>query len=270
MQLTSYSEGFVSELVARGFLVIRLDNRDMGLSQGFEHAGRPNPRRILTKRLMGLRPDVPYRLDDMADDCAGLLDHLGIKQAHIAGCSMGGMIAQLVAIRHPERSLSLTSIMSTTGHSMLPRPHPEAAAVLSQRRADPRTRRDAYLDEAVEISRILGSPAHPEDAAEVRKKAAADLDRAFRPSGFARQYAAILAAPHRRRALRALDLPATVIHGAADPLVPIAAGRDTAEHLRGATLHEIDGMGHNLPAALAPRIADAIAEVAKRAHRAAA
>lgn len=270
MQLTGYPEGFVTALTTRGFRVIRLDNRDMGLSDGFEAAGRPNPRRVLTTRLMGLRPDVPYTLADMAADCAGVLDHLGIERAHIAGCSMGGMIAQLVAIRHPGRALSLTSIMSTTGHPMLPRPHPEAAAVLSQRRANPRTHREDYLDEAVDIAQILGSPGFPEDPAEIRARAAADLDRAFRPSGFARQYAAILAAPHRRRALSALRLPAAVIHGTADPLVPIAAGRDTADHLPGAVLTEIDGMGHNLPAALHTPIAEAITAVADRSEQAAA
>ncbi len=270
MQLVRYSQAFVDELTQRGFLVIRMDNRDMGLSEGCESEGIPNHRKILAARLVGLRASVPYTLDDMAADCVGVLDHLGIERAHIAGCSMGGMIAQLVAIHHAPRTLSLTSIMSSTGHPMLPRPTPEAAAVLTQRRANPETHREAYLNEAVEIARVLGSPGYPDDDAVSRARAAADLDRAFRPSGFARQYAAILAAPHRRRALADVRVPATVIHGTDDPLVPIAAGRDTAQSLPDCELLEIDGMGHNIPDALNAAIADALAKVAERAARAAA
>lgn len=265
MQLTRYTETFVGQLLQRGFQVIRMDNRDIGLSDGFEGASLPSQRRILTARLLGQRPGVPYMLEDMAQDCIGLLDHLGIARAHIAGSSMGGMIAQLVAIHHPERTLSLASIMSTTGHPMLPRATPEALAVLSMRRADPATDRARYLEESVEISRVLGSPNYPEDAQLIRARTAADLDRSFRPSGFARQYAAILAAPHRRRGLAGVTVPSMVIHGSDDPLVPIAAGKDTARSLPACDLVEINGMGHNIPEQLAPRVAQALAQLAQRA-----
>lgn len=265
MQLTRYTEAFVDQLIQRQFFVIRMDNRDIGLSDGFETASVPSQRKILTARLLGRKPNVPYTLDDMANDCVNVLDHLGIAKAHIAGSSMGGMIAQLVAIHHPGRTLSLSSIMSTTGHPTLPRATPEAQAVLTQRRADPETAREVFLDEAVEISRVLGSPGFPEDMDRIRARAAADLDRAFRPSGFGRQYAAIVAAPHRRKALAGVKVPSTVIHGSDDPLVPFAAGKDTAKSLANCDFVEITGMGHNIPELLNTRIADALAKVALRA-----
>ena len=185
--------------------------------------------------------------------------------AHIMGCSMGGMITQLLAIRHPDKVLSITSVMSTTGHPSLPRATPAAQAVLAQKRSDPVSQRDAYLSESVEAAITIGSPAYPEDPDMLRARAAADLDRAFRPSGFARQYAAILASPHRRTELTKLALPALVIHGTDDPLVTIEGGRDTAACIPGCELIEIAGMGHNIPEALYAQISDAIARVAGRA-----
>lgn len=264
LQLTRYTERFCGMLADHGFRVIRMDNRDVGLSGGFDSDGIPDFRMISADRKAGLQPQVPYGLEDMADDCAGLLSHLEMGPAHVAGMSMGGMITQLMAIRHPEQVTTITSVMSTTGHPELPRATPEAQAVLVQRRSDPETQRDAFLDEAVETARVIGSPAYPEDPADIRERAAADLDRAFRPTGFARQYGAILAAPQRREALERLSLPALVIHGTDDPLIPVEHGRDTAKHIPGCDLLEIEGMGHDLPAALDKTITDALAGVAAR------
>ncbi|GAA5234555.1 alpha/beta fold hydrolase [Verticiella sediminum] len=264
-QLTRWSEPFVQTLAAHGFRVIRFDNRDIGLSDGHEDAGVPDFRAVLAAKARGEAPAVPYTLDDMADDVAALLDHLQIERAHVAGASMGGMIAQLVAIRHPQRTASLTSIMSSTGNPDLPKATDAASQALTGRRADPRVDRAAFLDEAVMRAQVIGSPAHAEDAAELRARAEEDLDRAFRPDGFARQYAAILAAPDRRPALARLSVPTLVIHGADDPLVRAEGGRDTAAHVPGARLLEIAGMGHNIPHALNRQIADAIAELAARA-----
>lgn len=263
-QLTRYSETFCEELAQRGFYVIRMDNRDIGLSGGNEADGVPNFHAILAARAIGSKPRVPYTLNHMADDCAGLLDVIGVERAHVMGCSMGGMITQLLAIRHPDKVLSITSIMSTTGHPSLPRATPAAQAVLAQKRSDPVSQRDAYLSESVEAAITIGSPAYPEDPDMLHARAAADLDRAFRPSGFARQYAAILASPHRRNELEKLALPALVIHGTDDPLVTIEGGRDTAACIPGCELIEIAGMGHNIPEALYAQISEAIARVASR------
>jgi len=265
-QLTRYSDTFTEQLASRGFYVIRMDNRDIGLSGGYEKDGVPSFHKIIAARVVGARPRVPYTLDHMADDCAGLLDALGIDKAHIAGASMGGMIGQLLAIRHPEKVASLTSIMSTTGHPSLPRAKPSAQAVLSQQRSDPVKQREAYLDESVTAAVTIGSPGYPEDTDMLRARAAADLDRAFRPSGFARQYAAILAAPHRRNELAKLTIPALVIHGTDDPLVTVEGGRDTAANIPGCELVEIPGMGHNIPEALYATVCDAIQGVAARAY----
>lgn len=212
----------------------------------------------------------PYRLEDMADDAAGLLDALEIDRAHVVGASMGGMIAQLVAIHHPGRVASLTSIMSTTGNPALPRAAPEVQGLLTRRRPSPVTDREAYLDEAVASAQALGSPAWPDYPDWLRARSAASLDRAYRPAGMARHYAAILAAPDRRSGLAGLTVPCTVIHGAEDPLVLPQGGRDTAASIPGARLEEIAGMGHNIPQALEGWIADLIAETVARALPAAA
>ncbi len=264
-QLTRWSEKFTNQLVQRGYRVIRMDNRDIGLSDSFDSAGVPDFKAIMAAKAEGQPLPVPYTLDDMAADAAALLDHLGIERAHVVGSSMGGMIVQLLAINHPEKVASLTSIMSTTGHPDLPRATPEAQAVLTGPRVDPTQDREAYLDRSVASARVIGSPGHPEDTALIRAKAAADLDRAYRPDGFARQYAAILAAPHRREQLRALAVPALVIHGVDDPLVRIEGGRDTASSIPNAEMLEVPGMGHNIPEPLYELVIDAIERTAKRA-----
>lgn len=264
-QMLWWKDSFVKTLADRGFRVIRLDNRDTGLSDGFEKSGIPDIQSMMADRAAGRALAPPYRLDDMADDCADLLTALGINATHVAGGSMGGMIAQLLAIRHPERVLSLTSIMSGTGNPALPGATPQAQAVLLRPRLSPETDREGWLEASVSGALILGSPGYPEDPADLRAASEASLDRAYRPSGFLRHYAAVMAAPDRRPLLKDLRLPVTVIHGADDPLVRPEGGRDTAAAIPGALYHEIPGMGHNIPQALEAQIADLIAETAARA-----
>jgi len=264
-QMLWWKDSFVAALADRGFRVIRMDNRDTGLSDGFEKSGIPDIQSMMADRAAGRKLSPPYRLDDMADDCADLLTALGVSAAHVVGGSMGGMIAQLLAILHPERVLSLTSIMSGTGNPALPGAAPQAQAVLLRPRVSPETDREGWLEASVSGALVLGSPGYPEDPADLRAAAEASLDRAYRPTGFLRHYAAVMAAPDRRPLLKDLRLPVTVIHGADDPLVRPEGGRDTAAAIPGAQYHEIPGMGHNIPQALEGHIADLIAETAARA-----
>ena len=261
-QMTRWSGSLVDHLVTAGFRVIRMDNRDAGLAGTNAPDTYPDIAALVQAKMAGQPLDVPYHLRDMADDAAALLTDLDITAAHVVGMSMGGMIAQLLAIHHPDRVLSLTSIMSTTANPALPRAKPEAQAVLGGRRISPMDDREAYLTQSVANARILGSPAYPEPEAEIRAKSAIDVDRAYRPDGFLRQYAAIIAAENRRPLLAQLSVPALVIHGTDDPLVPVEAGRDTAASIPGARMLEIPGMGHNIPAALEATISVAIAELA--------
>ncbi|SDX01189.1 Pimeloyl-ACP methyl ester carboxylesterase [Albimonas donghaensis] len=264
MQMTRYSDAFCAALADRGFRVIRMDNRDIGLSQGFDAAGIPDFKALVAERMAGRTPSAPYTLVDMADDAAGLIEALGLGPTHVVGSSMGGMIVQLMAIHHADKLRSVTSIMSTTGHGDLPQATPEAMAVLTGPRIDPFEDREAYLAQSVVSAGVIGSPGWPEDEALIRARAVADVERAYRPAGFARQYGAILATPDRRAALGGVDLPFLVIHGTDDPLVRVEGGRDTAASVPGAEMLEIPGMGHNIPAGLIPRITDAIARIAGR------
>jgi pimeloyl-ACP methyl ester carboxylesterase len=224
----------------------------------------PNVLELMQKVASGARPDVPYTLDDMADDTAGILDALGLESAHVVGASMGGMIVQTLAILHPQRVRSLTSIMSTTGDPALPPAKPEAMAVLL---APPPSEREASIERGVQTWRTIGSPGFPFDEANVRKRAALAYDRCFHPEGTARQLAAILVHGSRRARLAHLKVPALVIHGAADPLVPIEGGRDTAASIPGAELLVIEGMGHDLPQGAWPQIVGAIATHVERAEK---
>jgi pimeloyl-ACP methyl ester carboxylesterase len=257
-QLTLWPIELVEALTGRGFHVIRHDNRDIGLSQKFTQHGTPDIRRVALMRLFGLRPRLPYRLIDMADDAAALLGRLGISQAHVVGASMGGMIAQLMAIGHPERLLSLTSIMSTTGNRRLPPARPEAVAALLDPAPANATLED-IIPRGFRISRAIGSPGYPSDPERLRERITRDFNRSFHPTGAARQLAAIIDDGDRRKRLRAVTAPTLVIHGEDDPLVPVEGGRDTAAHIPGARLHTIPGMGHDLPLALVDPIADLIA-----------
>lgn len=266
-QLTLWPVELCEALVSRGFRVIRYDNRDVGLSTKFVDAPVPQLPAVLAAVMSGQDPKVSYRLDDMAADAAGLLDALGLERAHIVGASMGGMIAQLFAAAYPARTLSLTSIMSTTGNSSVPPASPEAIGVLMSRPQGGDV--DAVVEFGVKAARVIGSPAYPADEAVLRARVRRDVERSNYPAGFARQMAAIYANGDRRAKLASITAPTVVIHGAADPLVPVEGGRDTAASIKGAELIEIEGMGHDLPLALIDRIADAIAAVAKRAKVAA-
>ncbi len=258
-QMILWDEAFCESLAGRGYRVIRFDNRDVGLSTWLDHLGTPNLLAVMSARLFGRKVDAPYLVSDMAADAAALVDALGLDAAHVVGASMGGMIAQAMAIEHPGRVLSLTSMMSTTGEPSLPQSKPEAREVLLS--PAPRDREQA-IERAVRIFRAIGSPGFPFDEERIRGYAARSFDRAFNPAGAARQLTAIVASGSRKRALAALRVPTLVIHGSDDPLVPVTCGVDTAESIPGAKLVVIDGMGHDLPRQAWPRIVGAIDDLA--------
>jgi pimeloyl-ACP methyl ester carboxylesterase len=257
MQLIHWDRELCDLFAERGFHVIRFDNRDAGLSTKVD-APVPNIRGLMA----GFPVQVPYQLDDMATDTLGLLDELGIQRAHVAGVSMGGMIAQTMAIRSPERVLSLASMLSTTGERRAGTPKVRVWSVLMRRA--PRVR-DAYIEYFVRVMRMIGSPGYRADLERIRERAAESYDRCHHPAGTARQLAAILASGSRTQALRMLDVPTLVIHGENDPLVPLRAGQATARSIPGADLLTIPGMGHDLPPQLWPTFVDAIAKNAERA-----
>ena len=262
-QLTLWPIELVQALVARGFRVIRYDNRDIGLSTKFDAAGVPDLPTLMMKAMMGGAVSVPYTVDDMAADGVALLDALGIGSAHVVGASMGGMIAQLIAADHPARVRSLVSIMSTTGNRAVPPARPDALAALMAR---PTTAdRDVIVAYGMKVAQVIGSPGYPADPERLRARVSSDFERSFAPAGAMRQMAAIVAAGDRRDKLARIAVPTTVIHGADDPLVSVEGGRDTAASIPGADLRVIAGMGHDLPLALVDEIADAIAATAARA-----
>lgn len=260
-QLTLWPDEFVDALVAHGFRVIRYDNRDVGLSTRFDDAGVPNLKWMFVKAALKLPIRSAYTLADMAADGMALLDHLGIERAHIVGASMGGMIAQHIAARYPDRVLSLTSVMSTTGNPRLPRAQKEAMRVLANRPMGGDA--EATIAYSVNAARVIGSPAYPAAEDRLQRRVRSDYERGWYPQGVARQMAAIVADGDRRPMLKGIKAPTLVIHGEADPLVPIAGGRDTAANIPGARLLTIAGMGHDLPLALVDTLADAIAAHAK-------
>jgi pimeloyl-ACP methyl ester carboxylesterase len=257
MQLIHWDIELCEQFAERGFHVIRFDNRDAGLSTKID-APVPNVMRLMA----GLPTKVPYLLRDMAADAFGLLDHLGIERAHLAGTSMGGMIAQEMAIEAPERVLSLASLLSTTGDRFVGTPKLRVWSVLMRRA--PRDR-DAYIEYFARVFKMIGSPAYRPDDERVRERAGATYDRCHDSAGTARQLGAVLASGSRTTALRGLDVPAVVIHGESDPLVPVRAGIATAKAIPGAELITIPGMGHDLPKELWPTFVDAIARNAERA-----
>ncbi|MDM0043502.1 alpha/beta hydrolase [Variovorax dokdonensis] len=245
MQLIGWPDDFWQPLVAAGFRVVRHDNRDIGLSEGFDHAPRRNLMWQAFRARVGLAVSTPYTLQDMANDSLGVLDALGIRQAHVIGASMGGMIAQRVAASAPERVLSLTSIMSSSGARGLPGPHPQVAARLM--RPLPARTEQALVDYSLGFIRLIESPAYPCEEPMLRQRLTQALRRAYRPSGLMRQMLAIGADADRPQVLAAIRCPTLVLHGEADRLVPIAAGRDTARRISGARFVSIAGMGHDLP-----------------------
>lgn len=258
MQLTAWPDELVDGLVARGLQVVRFDNRDAGLStqiDGFV------PRAIGTamlRRTFGLPVHAPYTLRDLAADAVALLDALGLARAHVVGASMGGMVAQIVAGRHGARVSSLTSIMSSSGVRWLAPPRPDALRALLKR--PPRGADvDALVAHYVGLFGVIGSPGHPTPQHVLRERLGRSLRRAYRPAGTARQLLAILASGDRRHELAAITVPSLVIHGAADPLVPVSHGRDTARRIGGSELFIVPGMGHDLPPSLMPTLVERIA-----------
>ena len=259
-QMIAWDEAFCEQLAARGYFVIRFDNRDIGLSTRFPEYGTPDLMALLGQALMRKPVTAPYTLRDMAADAAGLLDALGITRAHVVGASMGGAIAQEVAIHFPDRLLTLTSIMSSTGDPSLPQATPEAMAVLL---APPPKDRDSYFESYKRTWAVLRGPGFPLDEAKDLERAARAWDRGLNPPGVARQLAAILASGDRTAALASVRVPTLVIHGSADPLVRHQGGVATAKAIQGARLLTIDGMGHALPISMWPQLIDAIAAHAR-------
>jgi pimeloyl-ACP methyl ester carboxylesterase len=260
-QMTLWPDELVAALVGDGFRVIRYDNRDIGLSQKFEGARAPSlPVQVLRKKI-GFPAKVPYSLKDMADDGVGLLDALGVARAHVVGASMGGMIAQLMAVHHGDRLASLTSIMSTTGNGKLPQAEKHAIDAL----VAPITsmEEESLVAHGLNIARNIGSPGYPFDPQAQRERVLLNMRRSVYPAGLPRQLAAIIDDGCRRSRLANVTVPTLVMHGEADPLVKLEAGEDTAKHISGARLVTIPGWGHDLPIPLVPRIASEIAAHAR-------
>jgi pimeloyl-ACP methyl ester carboxylesterase len=258
-QMLAWDEHFCAMLVERGFHVVRFDNRDVGRSARVK-AAPPTTKQIVLRD----KNAAAYTLSDMADDAIGLLDHLGVARAHVVGASMGGMIAQTMAIEYPERVLSLVVIMSNEGGRMKGQPALKAYPVLLGKAP---SGRDAYADYVAKIYGIIGSPGFPADREAVRQRAKIAFDRGVSSAGAGRQLMAVIASPNRTAALKRLRVPTTVIHGKADKLVRISGGRAVARAIPDAQMIEIDGMGHDLPPGAWPRIVDAITDNAARARR---
>ena len=256
-QLIDWDENLCEDLAVKGLYVIRFDNRDSGLTTKFGDVGVPDIMKTFTAILQGIPINTPYTLDDMADDAAALLEAFGIETAHICGMSMGGMIAQTIAIRHPQRVLSLTSIYSSTGNPELPQPKPEIMQLLI---TPPPQERQAAIEFEVNLFRTIAGTGFPFDEAWVRDLAARRYDRSFYPEGVGRQLVALLTHGNRKPALASVTVPTLIIHGDEDPLVPLGAGKDTADAIPGSKLMIIKGMGHDLPHKGAwPQIMDAVA-----------
>jgi pimeloyl-ACP methyl ester carboxylesterase len=252
MQLVAWPEAFIEALAAAGFRVIRFDNRDIGLSQKFDHLGVPNVAWEGFKHRIGFSVRAPYSVHDMALDTLGVMDALQVERAHIVGVSMGGMIAQRVALAAPERVLSLASIMSSSGARYLPGPKPQVLQALLSRPAGGSEK--AIVDHLVRVFRVIGSPGFPIDEAELRQRITVGVRRNFHPQGTVRQLTAVAADDRRADELPRIKLPTLVVHGRDDPLVPLPCGHDTARRIAGARFHAIPGMGHDLPGGVVDRL----------------
>jgi pimeloyl-ACP methyl ester carboxylesterase len=266
-QMVLWDDEFCQQLAMQGFRVVRFDNRDIGHSTKLSGGKRVTPLEILKLRFFGILPQATYTLRDMANDTTGLMDALGIRSAHIVGASMGGAIAQEIAIHTPDRVRSLTSIMSTTGNLKLPQPKREAMALLM---SPPPKNKDEYITTFARNWRILRAGSFPLDEAKDRDRAERCYARGLNPAGVGRQLRAILASGARNKALASVKVPTLVIHGTVDPLVRPEAGVDTANAIPGAKLVKIERMGHAMPIELWPQIIGAIADHAQAAKKAAA
>ncbi|HEY5155395.1 MAG TPA: alpha/beta hydrolase [Acidimicrobiales bacterium] len=259
-QLLAWDVEFCESMVDRGFFVIRYDNRDVGLSTKIDVDPPLDVMAEVMKALAGTTPNAPYLLKDMAADGMGLLDALGIARAHIVGASMGGMIVQTMAIDYPERVLSLTSIMSTTGDADVGQPNPEVLPVLLERAPDDR---EGFIASQVAGSRMISSPEHFDEVRSA-EMAGASFDRCYYPEGVGHQLLAIMASGSRSEGLRDLDVNTLVIHGDVDPLITVSGGERTAEVIPGAELMILEGMGHDLPAFYRAVVVEAITALAAR------
>ena len=264
-QRIRWSISFCEDLAARGYRIIRFDNRDAGLSTHFPDFPAPDFSAVAAAVAQGRRPDVPYTLRDMAADAVGLMDGLSIGRAHLVGRSMGGMVAQLVASEYPRRVMSLTSIMSSTGNPALPSAAPDVMAMLTRPAPHPVGDEAGFLAHSLGFARRIAGSGYPFDEEAHRALILEETRRAYDPSGFGRQIAAIAATGDNRSRLAKITAPTLVVHGADDPLVAPAAGMDTASCIHGADLMVIDGMGHDLPPHLYKRVSDAIIANALRA-----
>ena len=262
-QMINWPDRFCELLAERGFFVIRFDNRDCGRSTWLTELGVPSVTMAFEKRL----DDPPYLLTDMADDCAGLLDALGVDAAHVVGASLGGFVAQTLAIERPERVLSLASLMSSTGSGEVGQPHPEALELLMTRPPD---ERDAYADYTVAARSVIGSTGFEQDQELIRATARRAFDRGLNPDGTQRQLVASICSGSRHERLGEIAVPTVVVHGSADTLIDPSGGEATAAAIPGAELVIIDGWGHDMPPAVWARLVDEIAENAKRATKVAA
>lgn len=263
MQLTSWPDELVQQFISQGFRVIRFDNRDVGLSEGFDHLGVPNLAVASLQYLVHWPVRAPYSLNDMARDAVGVLDALGIQRAHVFGASLGGMVAQHLAAEFPQRVRSLSLIMTTSGSRHLPQPTLAARQALLQRPHSHDV--EDLVDHYEHLFQVIGSPAYRPDRQTFRERMRRNVVRAWRPSGVLRQLVAVAADGDRTPLLGRIDAPTHVIHGEADPLVPPENGRDLARRIRGATSDFIVGMGHDLPLPLLPRIAQGVVANAGRA-----
>lgn len=258
-QLLTWPESLIEAFVASGYKVIAYDNRDIGLSTKFDDWGPADIATAFAQARAKEPVKAPYTLEDMADDAAALLDHLGIAKAHIVGNSNGGAIAQTFAIRHPDKTASLISMMATSGRRGLPRPS-EAAMEWLGRPRNPAGTRQGAMEDAIATSMVIGSPGYPRDEAAIREKAGRLYDRAFYPEGNTRQLLASIASGDGRVAkLSGIAAPTLVIHGREDPLVPLACAEDVRDTIPNAKMLVIDGMGHDFPAEVVPKVASGIA-----------
>jgi pimeloyl-ACP methyl ester carboxylesterase len=264
MQLVAWPDELVQSLLARGFRVIRFDNRDIGLSQHFDHLGLPNLAWAGMRYAMHLKLHPPYSLRDMAADAVGVLDALNIRRAHVCGASMGGMIAQHLAADFPDRVRSATLVMTTAGARSLPQPGMAVRQAMLRRPAGQDV--ESVVAHFQRLLAVIGSPAYPPDPERLRERLRASVQRSWHPAGTVRQLMAIMADGDRTPLLARISAPVCVIHGQADPLVPVAAAHHLVQHLRDARSDFIPGMGHDLPLALLPRLAAGIADNVARAN----
>lgn len=260
-QMTAWPVPFCEALAASGYRVIRFDNRDIGLSEKIETSKKVDLLNLFLCKKIGLRLRAPYTLRDMASDAIGLLDGLKIDSAHWVGASMGGMIAQILAAQYPERTRSLTSIMSTSGNPELPQPSLKVLRYLLGR-PNP-TNEEEYLKHSLTIWSVIGSPDYPSKKEQLIERILSNLHRNYSPNGYSNQMAAIMESGDRRGLLRKIKTPTLVIHGKADVLIPVEGGIDTAANIDAAQLQVVEGMGHDLPNELIPRMTKWIVQNAK-------